>query len=84
MAQDDPSLSDDVVARLKSHLGRGRSGVRQGKRADDADAVSAARERVQLAKLGLGERGPYWWDEPEAARAAQALHALEQLDALGQ
>lgn len=79
----DPSLPADLVERLKSHLGRGRSGVRTAKQNDDADAVTAARERVGLAKHGLGERGPRWWDEPEAdrlRRAQEALAALDELD----
>lgn len=79
----DPILPDDVVAALTSHLGRGRSGVRVAKKADDEAATAAARRRVDLAKHGLGERGPRWWDEPEAerlARAQAALGELEQLD----
>lgn len=78
----DPTLPTELVESLKSHLGRGRSGVRSAKLASDDDAVRAARERVGLAKHGLGERGPYWWDEPEADRIARAKAALEQLDAL--
>lgn len=80
----DPSLPDDVVAALKSHLGRGRSAVGAAKRRGDDEAVAAARERVGLAKHGLGERGPQWWDEPEAdrlARAEEALRRLGELDA---
>ena len=78
----DPSLPEDVVQALKSHLGRGRSGVRVAKRAADEDAVAAARARVGLAKHGLGERGPYWWNDPEDVRLARAQEALRQLDAL--
>ncbi|THG31684.1 biopolymer transporter Tol [Naasia lichenicola] len=78
----DPSLPEDVVAALKSHLGRGRSGVGAAKKRGDADAVAAARVRVGLAKHGLGERGPYWWDEPEADRAERAREALRRLDEL--
>ncbi|QHF25795.1 biopolymer transporter Tol [Rathayibacter sp. VKM Ac-2804] len=78
----DPSLPEDVVAALKSHLGRGRSGVRTAKKAGDEAAVAAARRRTGLAKHGLGERGPKWWDEPEPARLARALAALHDLDAL--
>ena len=78
----DPSLPDDVVERLKSHLGRGRSGVRAAKRSDDAEAVAAARRLVGIAKHGLGERGPYWWDSPQSDRLERAHDALRQLDAL--
>ena len=66
----DPALPADLVERLTSHLGRGRSGVGTAKRAGDDDAVAAARERVGLAKRGLGERGPKWWEVDEADRVA--------------
>ncbi|WP_133542418.1 biopolymer transporter Tol [Microbacterium sp. BK668] len=78
----DPSLPDDLVKALKSHLGRGRSAVRTAQRGGDAAAVAAARVRVGLAKRGLGERGPYWWDEPEEERRRRAEDALRELDAL--
>lgn len=78
----DPSLPEDVVAALKSHLGRGRSGVRTAKKNADDDAVEAARTRVGLAKHGLGERGPYWWDDTPADRLGRAREALAALDAL--
>ncbi|KQR19158.1 biopolymer transporter Tol [Agreia sp. Leaf335] len=78
----DPVLDDDTLARLKSHLGRGRSGVRTAKKAGDDEAVAAARRRTGLAKHGLGERGPYWWDSPEHDRIDRANDALRELDAL--
>jgi hypothetical protein len=78
----DPCLPPALVERLTSHLGRGRSGVRAAKHADDAAALAAARRRVGLAKLGLGERGDHWWDRPEGDRLAQAREALRELDAL--
>lgn len=78
----DPSLPADVVEALNSHLGKGRSGVRAGKKAGDDERVAASRRRVGLAKAGLGERGPYWWDEPETARLARARDALRELEAL--
>jgi len=76
----DPSLPADVVAALTSHLGRGRSGVRRAQ--GDPAATSAARRRVDLAKHGLGERGPYWWDEPEDERLRRARQALQELEEL--
>lgn len=78
----DPSLPTDVVESLTSHLGRGRSGVRVAKASGDDEQVAAARRRVGLAKAGLGERGPRWWDEPEDARLARAHDALRELEAL--
>ncbi|TBN58344.1 biopolymer transporter Tol [Glaciihabitans arcticus] len=79
----DPALSDDLVEALKSHLGRGRSAVGVSRRAGDDVATAAARKRVGLAKHGLGERGPRWWDsevEDRIARAREALAELEKLD----
>ena len=78
----DPAIPEELAAALRSHLGRGRSGVRSAKRAGDEEAIAAARRRVGLAKHGLGERGPYWWDRPEPERVADARAALRDLDAL--
>lgn len=78
----DPSLPEYLVNALKVHLGRARSAVRIAKRNGDEAAVAAARTRVGLAKRGLGERGPYWWDEPEEERRKRAQEALRKLDEL--
>lgn len=78
----DPSLPDDLVEALTSHLGRGRSAVGTAKRRGDQEAVAAARRRVDLAKHGLGERGPRWWEEDETSRLHRARAALAELDAL--
>jgi hypothetical protein len=69
----DPHLPDDVRERLLHHLGVARSG--------DEAAVAAARARVQLAKTGLGERGPAWWDQDDDARRARWETALRELEA---
>ncbi|QCR18485.1 biopolymer transporter Tol [Agrococcus sp. SGAir0287] len=79
----DPSLPADVQQALRSHLGRARSAVRSGRRAGDEAAIAAARRRVDVAKHGLGERGPRWWEEPERERLARAREALRELDRLG-
>ena len=76
----DPALPDDVRERLLHHLGVGRSGVRAGRRSGDDAAVAAARARVQLAKTGLGERGPAWWDQDDDERRARWEDALRELD----
>ena len=78
----DPELPADLVEALKSHLGRGRSAVGVSRRAGDEAATVAARKRVGLAKHGLGERGPRWWETPVDDRIAAARHALEELDQL--
>ncbi|THJ66739.1 2-polyprenylphenol hydroxylase [Arthrobacter echini] len=78
----DPSLPDDVRIRLMSHLGRGRSGVRNSAKGDDGGALPRARRTVQLAKEGLGERGTPWWEQSADERAARWTRALKELDAL--
>ena len=78
----DPSLPEDVKARLMSHLGRGRSGVRNSAKGDDGTALPRARRTVQLAKEGLGERGTPWWEQSAAERKARWTAALEELDTL--
>jgi hypothetical protein len=75
----DPALPDDVRTRLLHHLGVGRSGVRTAKSAGDDAAVAAARARVQLAKTGLGERGPAWWEQDDDERRARWETALREL-----
>ncbi|WP_222265611.1 ParB/RepB/Spo0J family partition protein [Modestobacter marinus] len=76
----DPAQPAEVRARLLHHLGVARSAVGNGRRAGDEAAVAAARARVQAAKTGLGERGPAWWDQDDAARRARWEEALRELD----
>lgn len=75
----DPAVPEAELARLKSHLGRGRSGVRSA--ATEAE-LAATRHRTQLAKVGLGERGPKWWEQTDAERRERWTSALAELDAL--
>ena len=75
----DPAIPEDELVRLKSHLGRGRSGVRTA--ATDAE-LAATRHRTQLAKVGLGERGQKWWEQSDAERQKRWESALVDLDAL--
>ena len=79
----DPELPGDVRAGLLHHLGLGRSAVRTAVRAGNGDAERAARARVPLAKTGLGERGPAWWDQEPAERRARWEQALSRLEADG-
>ena len=50
--------------------------------AGDDGAKRAARDRVQLAKEGLGERGDAWWDLEVPQRLARAEDRLAQLERL--
>jgi hypothetical protein len=77
----DPALPETVRERLLHHLGVARSGVRTAGRAGDEAGVVAARVRVQLAKTGLGERGPAWWDQDDDARRIRWETALRELEA---
>lgn len=76
----DPAVPPDLAARLLSHLGRGRAGVRAARRA--GEDPSPARRRVDLAKHGLGERGTPWWEQSDDERRRRWAAALERLDAL--
>lgn len=62
----DPSLPEERRQELVNELMSARRAVGAAKRADDADAEQAARDRVHAAKVGLGERGPKWWERPVA------------------
>lgn len=75
----DPAIPEDERARLTSHLGRGRSGVRS---AGSAAELAATRHRTQLAKVGLGERGTPWWEQSDSERRERWESALTALDAL--
>lgn len=58
----DPSLAEDRRQELVDELMSARRAVGAAKRSGDADAERAARDRVHAAKVGLGERGPRWWE----------------------
>lgn len=75
----DPAVPEAAHARLTSHLGRGRSGVRTAN--SDAE-TAAARHLTQLAKVGLGERGTPWWEQTDGERRERWESALTALDAL--
>ena len=76
----DPELPEEVRTRLLHHLGVARSAVRTAGASGDEDALRAARARVQLAKTGLGERGPACWEQTPAERTARWQEALARLD----
>jgi hypothetical protein len=77
----DPSLPEDVSARLRQHLMAARRAVRSATTAGDERAERAARARVQHAKVALGERGTPWWEQSPAQRRERWEHHLAELDA---
>jgi len=56
-----PSLEEDVRQHLVDALMAARREVKKAKDSEDASQMRRAREKVQLAKVALGERGPVWW-----------------------
>ena len=61
-----PDLSGEDRERLVHDLMDARRAVAAGKRAGDDAAVAKARKAVDAAKVGLGERGPVWWNDGAA------------------
>jgi hypothetical protein len=55
-----PSLSPEKRSQLTRELMSARRAVRL---ADDPETMRTARARVDAAKIGLGERGPVWWED---------------------
>jgi hypothetical protein len=55
-----PSLPEARRKELVRELMSARSAVGWAKRRKDPKAERAARDRVQAAKVALGERGPKW------------------------
>lgn len=56
-----PHLDESVRKQLVHELMSARRAVKQAKQTDDEAALKAARQKVQAAKVALGERGPVWW-----------------------
>ena len=56
-----PDLAEVERECLVKALMAARRAVRDAK--DDAAAMRPARDAVQAAKVGLGERGPVWWQD---------------------
>ena len=56
-----PALDEDVRAALVSDLMQARRAVRDARKNGDVSAEREAHAAVDIAKCGLGERGPVWW-----------------------
>ncbi|MFD9677862.1 hypothetical protein ACFWAO_38955, partial [Streptomyces sp. NPDC059981] len=65
--------------RLPLRAARGGGGAPRG--GDDPQAERAARDRVQTAKVALGERGVPWWEQSAAERRTRWQQGLAALDA---
>jgi hypothetical protein len=64
----DPELPPEVSEVLRRELMSARRAVGAALRAGDPDAERAARDRVQQAKVALGERGTPWWEQSMTER----------------
>ena len=62
----DPSIPEKLLAELVSELMSARRAVFSALKADEAETERAARNRVNDAKVALGERGLPWWEQPDA------------------
>ena len=71
----DPAIPDQLRQELVDELMDARRAVGAAKRSGDEQAEAAARERVQAAKVALGERGHPWWEAPTDASRRQRLEA---------
>lgn len=58
-----PHLSNAKREALTHELMAARREVHAAMRAQDATRLANARAAVDAAKIGLGERGPVWWDD---------------------
>lgn len=62
----DPALDPAERQALVSQLMRARRGVRDALASGDEERLKAARQAVEAAKTGLGERGRPWWTDGAA------------------
>ncbi|MER5560030.1 hypothetical protein AB0C89_09950 [Streptomyces sp. NPDC048491] len=76
----DPLLPEDIASRLRKHLMAARRAVRSALADEDEATLRAARERVQLAKVALGERGTPWWEQSASQRRRRWQDGLTALD----
>jgi len=58
-----PALDETRRQTLVSDLMTARREVAAAKRSGDETALTAARVKVNEAKIALGERGPTWWGD---------------------
>jgi hypothetical protein len=62
-----PNLPEDERQKWVNELMSARREIGRALKAKDESAEKAARERVQTAKVALGERGPKWWENEKIA-----------------
>jgi len=58
-----PALDETERQRLVNDLMAARRAVKAAKASGDTGEMKEARAAVDVAKIGLGERGSVWWDD---------------------
>jgi len=58
-----PGLGEQERQRLVDELMDARRAVKAAKASGDAEDLATARQAVDSAKMGLGERGAVWWTD---------------------
>lgn len=78
----DPSIPPTLRQELVDELLAARRAIAAAKRSGDAGETRVARQRVQAAKLALGERGAPWWgdvsDDDLRRRVEATIDALSR------
>jgi len=75
----DPSIPEDAAAVLRTELMSARRAVGAALRGKDEQAERAARDRVQRAKVALGERGTPWWEQADDERHQRWQSLVDEL-----
>lgn len=71
----DPGIPEKFRSELVAELMSARRAVGTAQRTTDPDGEAQARQRVQHAKVALGERGAPWWTTPSAADRRRRIEA---------
>ena len=71
----DPTIPPVLNKQLVGELMSARRAVKSAKSTNDDEAMVQARQRVNDAKISLGERGHPWWEPPTEQSLAIRLEA---------
>ncbi|MGB3735640.1 MAG: hypothetical protein WA964_11830 [Ilumatobacter sp.] len=72
----DPALDEPLRQHLVDELMHARRAVKTAKGDGDETELRSARDRVQDAKVALGERGPKWWEPVSEADTDLRIEAF--------
>jgi len=75
----DPEIPDQAAAVLRRELMSARREVGAALKAGNPGAERTARDRVQQAKVALGERGTPWWEQTSAQRRDRWTDLVDSL-----